>query len=155
MLLCCVGVGAATGAKPWEGPLMVLDAAACSTNTTSRLQPAAVPALPPGLLLQPCLDPLQLQHTNQFDLLDASIAAAAGAVQASTVSPAAAGGELGAAAAAAAAGGANDAGEVVKLHQQVQQLQQQLQDARQVAEQWQSLHGQLQQFCTEQVLAAP
>ena len=136
---------------------MVLDAAACSTNYTSRPQPATAPALPPGLLLRPCLDPLQLQQANQFDLLGASIAApaAAGAVQVSTVSPAAAGGELGAVAAVAAAGGGNDAGEVVKLQQQVQQLQQQLQEARQVAEQWQSLHGQLQQFCTEQVLAAP
>jgi hypothetical protein len=36
----------------------------------------------------------------------------------------------------------------------VQQLQQQLQESRQVARQWQALHGELHQFCTDKVLAS-
>jgi hypothetical protein len=54
-----------------------------------------------------------------------------------------------------AAAGVAPGDEISRLQQQVQGLQQQLQESRQVAQQWQSLHGQLHQFCTEQVLAAP
>ncbi|WIA20965.1 hypothetical protein OEZ85_005302 [Tetradesmus obliquus] len=43
--------------------------------------------------------------------------------------------------------------DVAQLQQQVEQLQQQLQESRQVAGQWQALHGELHQFCTDKVLA--
>jgi hypothetical protein len=98
------------------------------------------------MFLQPCMDPLALlqQQQQQFGQADVVSQAAAGAVG---------GADLPAGADAAAAAGGAD--ELARLQQQVQQLQQQLQDSRKVAEQWQSLHGQLHQFCVEQALAAP
>lgn len=123
----------------------MLDAAACSSSSgVSRPQPG----LPPGLLLQPCQDPLALHQASQAALGAPVLSAAADAAGTGALTAAAAGAGTGAEA-------AGEAGEVAQLQQQVSQLQQQLQEARRVAEQWQSLHGQLHQFCTEQVLAAP
>ena len=127
---------------------MVLDAAACSSSSgVSRPQAG----LPPGLLLQPCQDPLALHQASQAALGSGPMLLAA-ADAAGTGGP---GHPAAAAAAAAGAAPPGEGGEVAQLQQQVSQLQQQLQEARRVAEQWQSLHGQLHQFCTEQVLAAP
>lgn len=133
--------GAATGAKPWEGPLMVLDAAGCSSSSSTAVAAAYLPA---GLFLQPCMDPLALLQQQQGGQTDVISQAASGTV---------AGADAAAGDGDGDAAGSTDA--VASLQQQVQQLQQQLQESRKVAEQWQTLHGQLHQFCTEQVLAAP
>lgn len=125
--------GAASAAKPWEGPLQVLDAAGCGGDAGPAAAAAAagVTLLPPGLVLQPCQDPLALLGQEAVSQAEVDQVA---------VAPAAA---------------SDDAGEVARLQEQVAQLQQQLQESQRVAEQWQSLHGHLHQFCTEQVLASP
>jgi hypothetical protein len=124
--------GAASAAKPWEGPLQVLDAAGCGSAAPAAAA-AGVISLPPGLVLHPCQDPLTWlgQAVSQVEV-NQPVAGAP-----------------------AAAASSEDAGEVARLQEQVAQLQQQLQASQRVAEQWQSLHGQLHQFCTEQVLATP
>lgn len=127
--------GAASSAKPWEGPLQVLDAGSCGSAAPAAAAAAAagVISLPPGLVLQPCQDPLALLGQ---------------AVSHVEVNQPVAG-------APTSAASSEDPGEVARLQEQVVQLQQQLQESHRVAEQWQSLHAQLHQFCTEQVLATP
>lgn len=122
--------GAASAAKPWEGPLQVLDAVGCGGDAGPAAVAARVTLLPPGLVLQPCQDPLALLGH---------------AVSQVEVNPVA----------GTPAAASYDTGEVARLQEQVAQLQHQLQESQRVAEQWQSLHGQLHQFCTEQVLASP
>eukprot|EP00879_Flechtneria_rotunda_P022010 GHRR01023212.1.p1 GENE.GHRR01023212.1~~GHRR01023212.1.p1 ORF type:complete len:296 (+),score=150.77 GHRR01023212.1:979-1866(+) len=136
--------GAAGTLKPWEGSPVILDGTSSTWPNGRAAAPPAAGLLPPPI-------------SNALLVLQ-QLSATAGYF------PARQQGTVGLAAAAAANmdvdAVANDevaheqGEEISKLQQTVQQLQQQLQEARDVAQQWQQLHGELHKFCTENVLAA-
>ncbi|WIA41254.1 hypothetical protein OEZ86_004862 [Tetradesmus obliquus] len=135
--------GAAGTSKPWEGALTVLDGSLCSNSSSSCSNAASTAAAVAGLLPGPLANPL--------DLLQ---------LQGSVAAPAAANGGLinqqqqGSGQGSGQQQQQQQQQDVAQLQQQVEQLQQQLQESRQVAGQWQALHGELHQFCTDKVLAA-
>uniref|UniRef100_A0A383WA77 Uncharacterized protein n=1 Tax=Tetradesmus obliquus TaxID=3088 RepID=A0A383WA77_TETOB len=132
--------GAAGTSKPWEGALTVLDGSLCSNSSSSCSNAASTAAAVAGLLPGPLANPL--------DLLQ---------LQGSVAAPAAANGGLinqQQQGSGQGSGQQQQQQDVAQLQQQVEQLQQQLQESRQVSGQWQALHGELHQFCTDKVLAA-
>ncbi|KAF8062631.1 Wdr18 [Scenedesmus sp. PABB004] len=123
-------VGAAGAAvKPWEGPPVVLTGALLGSGAAGISAEA-------GLL------------PDAASPLDALRQAAAGGGGGG-------GGDALAAPLQLEGTGAGDEADAAQLQRTVEQLRQQLHEARQVAQQWQALHGELHQYAAEQVLRAP